>query len=230
MNNALTNYFNMLTSVQSVLNNYAPEWENNKFVSARKADLDAAIVMIVKLDQDQRSYEAGYAREKRRIRQQLTSDVLLLQGAILVLASANGDDDLIKQVGVNRTGIYRATRDTDFAQLAALIVQAAQQLETELGDFTITPEMIGLIAERAALFTAMTQKPLEGYRGRNLRKRAMSKKVLSTRNMLRKQLDAAMEVYKSTDPEFYLAYQTARSVFNRRAKISKTPPPENAGE
>lgn len=234
MNRYDSNYYNMFTRVQKVLDNHVNVWDSHPFLARQKAVFDDYLDRIEALQVEQKAFLLGHAQKKERIKRQLRDEAIALQGSLLVYAATTNNEVLPARIGENKTVIYDAQTDAGLLDMAATIGREARTELAQLEEFTITEEYLQGYETRVAEYRVLIGQPQTDIHELNALKQEQSKTVRLANDLLRKQFDPVILFLKRNNPQFHEAFTQARTIVNRRARLvnnsTETEVPDNPDE
>jgi NTP pyrophosphatase (non-canonical NTP hydrolase) len=220
MNLRNSNYYDMFIRVQAVLNNHATAWENNAFIVAQKDKLDRQLIELDGLSEEVYELQSAKAQKKKRLKAELTQKLQELQGALIIYASTQQDDDLKKKVGMNRSTIGAAD-DKTLRTVGNSIISRSEQYSEALANFGVTAGEVAAVKELHTGYSELVGKPLADISELNAVKRKQNRVAIQTNAMLREAVDPIMLSYRTRDQQFYDAYTLARTIIDRKARLKQ---------
>lgn len=213
MTDSQENKLSMYQATDAVMDANSTIWTPVTSVSDISTKVKAIIVEIQQLRQVQELDTKGITVNKTVVREELTTATLKLINGLVAFASFNENYQLLGEINYTPSELKQA-RDTIFYDKAALIQAKAKPLETELGDFLITPDDI--TNQNALLEQYATAIP-EKRAAVSVSKTSTYDLKLKFKEMdtlLKEKLDKLIKIFEPTYPDFVMQYFTARIIID----------------
>lgn len=210
----------MFKSVQEALNTYPSQWESTPLFQAKKAELDA----IIRGVEDNLRAESLYfprSTTKRNLRREVRNAVLRLQGALSAYAAAYQLNELANRFVNFRSSFTLSGQQLVFLQQCEAVLETARPLRNELVNAGISEAEFA--ATEALIEEFRSYNPLPRYMKNKLNvvKQNSGQLINEGMNLLRNVLDPLMPVYEVQSPDFFNAYQYARTIIDVRVRFAQ---------
>lgn len=227
MNIKQQSHLKMLVAVLGVLDKFKTIWQAVTAFAAARTDLSAAIDAVNAEELKQAGLTTGITQNKRLARQAMCNAAALVGGAVAAWADQQDNHELFNTVDFSAPDLLHQTEqdcathcqailDAGTANLAAL--SAGQTLaQTDLDDLTA----------KIKAFKDLLTKPREAKAITKGATDLLPEKLDAGDRILERQIDRLMERYKTSNADFYGAYQVARVIVDAGggSGTPPTPPP-----
>jgi hypothetical protein len=140
--------------------------------------------------------------------------------ALYVYAINAGDQILLSKVSVNKSMFYNG-HDNDALILAKNIAAEAHNHAQELSEYGIDEVAIKALDEAIAGFEQVINKPMATIGEHKLYTDNLKQLFAKTDSVLYDRLDKLITLFKTSSPEFYFLYKSARNVINTAKRSRK---------
>jgi hypothetical protein len=164
----------------------------------------------------------GKAITKSETRDQLTSIVYKVISATKTHARITKDNDLLEVVNYKISDLSNA-RDNILIDIATLIHDTALPLKTQLAKYLVTEAEILSIITLKDQFLAQLPDPRVAIGASKTATKELKDKFLEIDNLLKNDIDVFMEIFQSSQPNFYEQYKNARIIVDLGRRKSGTP-------
>ena len=205
------NQLSMFYAVQKTLALNNALWSGTPALVSATTELDQNIVAIESCVERQVIDIRGFAKAKAQAETAMINLTLAVAGGVRAYATVSEDDVLAGKMSVTRSALLRH-RDSVVAQHCQGIHTEATAVVASLAAYGITPAMLVDLQSAIDTYVAGNMAPRNAI---TLRKGSTSElKMLlkDTTKVLTKRLDALMELFAGTEPEFYRDYFNARVI------------------
>lgn len=214
MNRAQFNRTEMFNTVSATMQTNQSLWGGFPAIVQTMTEFNASIATIGTKMMQQGTPITGAAQDKAQVRLDLEARILLFADQIAALAAVNHDMTLAGQADLTLSALDKQTDDAleeTGKRIKALAVANASALEDYgiLGD-DVT-ELDGLITQFHNVKTA----PRAAIAGRKGQTDTLPDVIGNTTSLLRNRLDKLMTRFKTANPVFYAAYQSARVIVDK---------------
>jgi len=198
-------------------------WENlPAFVSAVE-EFTAIIPEIQALAQTQASRE-GAANEKSNALESLGEAAFEVGAAVHAYAVTTQDFALEGRVDFSRSTIVYGRESSVLARVRDIHAAATTQL-ANLADYGITAAKLTAFKKKIDAFGATMPKPRQQIAAGSAATTNLKGQFRAADAILNDRLDNLVCQFKNSAPDFFNAYQTARSVVDSGSTRKSTPPP-----
>ena len=213
MNNTQEDYLNMLYAIKVIIDKYNSTWAANAVFAATYGVLIAKITAIEQNRDAQMATSKGVTADKNMKRDVLSEKALFIINRIQSYANVTGNNDLYASVHFPASTFVKC-RDTDMVGIGNTIISKANANIAALTSYGVTAALV------TDLQTALTT--YSGYIAKPRTLKAQSKNATENLVVLFKEsnetltsrLDLDIEMFKTSKPDFYSQYWTARAVIS----------------
>ncbi|MBK7229836.1 MAG: hypothetical protein IPH97_13435 [Ignavibacteriales bacterium] len=168
----------------------------------------------------------GLTQTKTADEAALISDAVTIASALSALGSATNDDRLKALSHVTKSSL-KSLRDT---QLAIDVKNIKTLAESKLGQITaygITPPMIAALDTKITKFESSTGTSQVGAAVSTTAFKQLDTLFDQADAILKEQIDKTMEIFRTTDPQFYGEYKSSREIKDLGHRFKKPETPVN---
>jgi Carboxypeptidase regulatory-like domain len=205
--------FSMYYVVKNTCEKYQPTWITNA-VFAATYNLWAAKLPLIETNRDAQTLETtGITTDKTAKRAAMTDKALFMENRLQSYANVTNDPELLESIRYSATDLKKA-RDTDVVGICNTILAKANANAAAIVAYGVTAAMITELQAAITAYSATLAKP----------KAAKSQTKTATENLvalfkeaddlLIKRLDLDIELFKTSKPELYSQYKTARIIIS----------------
>ena len=210
---------NMLYTVKTVIDKYNSTWTANTVFASAYGVVTVALPLIEQNRDAQMTTSKGITTDKNVKRTALTDKALFMINRIQSYATVTGNNDLFESVRFTQS-TFDKSRDTDIVGIVDMVIAKANANIAALATYGVTAALV------TDLQTALTA--YSGYIAKPRTVKAQTKNATENLAVLFKQandalnnrLDLDIEVYKTSKPDFYSQYWTARVIINTSGSAS----------
>ncbi len=227
MNTTQTNKLRAYQAVDLVLESNQSIWESLPAFATAVGEFTAILPEIQALAQTQASRE-GAANEKAYALAALGDAAFEIGAAVHAYAVTTHDFALEGRVDFSRTFVIAGREAAVLARVRDIHAAATVQL-TNLGDYGITQAKLTAFKKKIDAFEAALAKPRQQIVTGSAATQNLQAQFNEADAILSKRLDKLVVQFKTSAPDFFNAYQTARSVVDirgtRKSKATPAPTP-----
>jgi len=205
--------FSMYYVVKNTCEKYQPTWITNA-VFAATYNLWVAKIPLIETNRDAQTLETtGITTDKTAKRAAMTDKALFMENRLQSYANVTNDPELLESIRYSATDLKKA-RDTDVVGICNTILAKANANAAAIVTYGVTAAMITELQAAITAYSATLAKP----------KAAKSQTKTATENLvtlfreaddlLIKRLDLDIELFKTSKPELYSQYKTARIIIS----------------
>jgi hypothetical protein len=223
-----TNKLRAYQAVQAVLETNETKWGTLPAFATAVGEFTAIIPEIQTLAQAQASRE-GASNEKSYALAALGNAAFEVGAAVHAYAVTTLDFALEGRVDFSRSTIGYGREATVLARVRDIHAAATEQL-ANLGDYGITQAKLTALKKKIDAFEASLAKPRQQIAAGSAATTSLQAQFAEADAILNKRLDKLVVQFKASAPDFFNAYQTARSIVDIRGtrKTNGTPAPTPA--
>lgn len=211
MKNFQEDKLSMYLKVKSICEKFQTVWTAN---SAFKATYDLFTEKITLIEQNrdiQIVNITGVTSDKAGKRQAMADKALYVANRLESFARVSSNAELLANIHFTSSTMERA-RDTDIVGICDLILEKAKLYKASLADYDVTEEDIKTLEESIATYTSVISKPQITKAQLKNATQNIAKGIKAADDLLSTRLDLDVEVFKTSKPDFYSQYHTARIV------------------
>jgi len=215
-------HWNSMMSTHGVLLNFTEHYDGTKSLTTLPAleqgveelrDVLAAIDVQSKKQAD----SSGAALAKKTALLTLGDAAYEVARAVRACAADVGNDTLTGQVTFSRVALIRGA-DKTVIDRAELVRDAAAESIALLADYGVTPVKVTALTKKIDAFRKAQPAPRQRVNKSSAAMKALRKLFKSTRTLLNERLDGLMVQYKTSNPEFFNQYNSARVLVTAGAR------------
>lgn len=222
MNSNQSNKLRAYQTVELVLETHQTTWTNLPAFAAAAGEFAAIIPDIQSLAQIQASRE-GASNEKAYALASLGNAAFEIGAAVHAFAVTSQDFALEGRVDFSRSTIVYGRESAVLARVRDIHAAATVSLAS-LADYGITQAKLTAFKKKIDAFEASLGKPRQQIANNSAATTTLSQQFSGADTILNKRLDKLVLQFKDAAPDFFNAYQTARSIVDIRATRKATKP------
>lgn len=224
----LTNKLRSYQTVEAVLAEYQTTWQSLPAFVTAVGEFTAIIPNIHTLAQTQASRE-GFANEKAYALEALGDAAFEVAAAVHAYAVTTQEFALEGRVDFSRTSIVMGREASILARARDIHAVATEEL-ANLADYGVTTARLTDLLTKIEAFADAQSKPRQQIAKGSAATRSLEARFQTADTILNKRLDKLVVRFKTSAPDFYNAYQTARSIVDipgsHKANATPTPAPQ----
>ncbi|HCY76737.1 MAG TPA: hypothetical protein DHV28_12525 [Ignavibacteriales bacterium] len=213
MQDKLENKFTMYKALESLLDANSAKLSPITALTPIIADFKDRIVAIQAKDDLANTADAGNTSTKANDEAALISDAVTIAAALYALGASTNDEHLKELSKVTKSSL-KNLRDTQLTTQVSNIKNLADANSAALAGYGITAPMItDLDAKITAFNTSLGAREL----GSNVSSAAFQQMEImfkETDKLLKEQMDKIMEIFRTSDPQFYSEYEQSREIID----------------
>jgi hypothetical protein len=223
MNAFQTSTYAMFLRILKVLDNNRPLWATNTKFTANYTTLSENITAIAGEQRKQESDKTGITQNKDTLRENLMEQVFAIASGLRSYAADISDKELEQRVKTSENNLARIaeTRLTNISE--SIHTLGTEHLDT-LSEYGITAPMLAALRTTIDEFKNVQPDTRLAINTGALATVQMQKLFTSTSNLLRRQLDTKMVLYKKNNRAFHDAYFQARNIIDQSAPAKQARP------
>ncbi len=196
-------------------------WQSLPAFVAGAEELEEHIASLESLAVTQTS-QSGAGAEKAQTFQVLVDAAYEVAAATRACAVASSNKELARRVDFSRSDVGKG-RDTQVVSRCQDILAAATENVGSLADYGVTQAKLTALKKKIEGFQAVQAKPRQGRATSSSATKELAKLFREVDELLNERLDALAVQFKDSQPAFFNAYTTARSVVSAPGgRASKT--------
>ena len=219
MNTNQEDKLSMYYVVRQVCETHQSAWVENA-VFAASCELWAEKIPLIEINRDAQTLATtGITADKTAKRAVMTEKALFIANRLQSYATVENNPVLLESVKYSASDLKKA-RDTEVVGICNTIYNKANENAAALVSYGVPGEMISELEEVIAIYSATQANP----------KAAISQTKTATQNLARlfkeadilltKRMDLDIELFKTSNPDFYSQYKTARIIIETGNRVS----------
>lgn len=224
MNDVLENKLTMYEAVVSLLDGNTAKLAPITALTPVIADFKDRILAIKEKDTLANTAKAGNTQTKTADEAALISDAVTIAAALYAYGSATNDDRLKAMSKVTKSSLI-ALRDTQLANDVTNIKNLADANAAPLAGYGITAPMIAALETKTNKFSASLGVRETGVAVSSSAFAQLDAQFKEADTLLKEQMDKTMEIFRTSDPQFYGEYKNSREIkdLGHRFRTPETP-------
>ena len=202
----------MLAAVLGVLDKFKPVWQAITAFATARNDLAAAIDAVNAGELKQASVTTGITENKRLARQALCSAAAVVGGAVGAWADKQGNHELFATVDFSAPGLLHQTEQACATNCQAILDAGTASLAALAAEKTLAQADLDDLTAKLGAFKTLLTKPREAKAITKGATDQLPDKLDAGDRILERQIDRLMERYKTSNADFYGAYQVTRLI------------------
>jgi len=221
MNDSQEAKLNMYRTVSKTCQNNEKTYAGSPAFVKAVTLLDNNINAIGKNAQQQSgSISVGVSAEKNKATETLTQESVKMANALYVYAIDTKDKVLQAKVSVNKSTFYGGHAD-EVLVLAKNIADEAHSHAADLAEYSIDAAAIAALDAAVVAFDSLIVKPQIAIGERKMYTSNIKQLFVETDSILYDRLDKLIVLFKTSAPDFYALYKTARNIINTAVRHEK---------
>lgn len=220
MNRKLENAFLMHTAVNSVLDQYNEVWKETVGFNTTVVQFRSNIAGIEKLNLEIDSKPGGVTKMKNQLKKKLQESVIEATSEMQVCFKRSNDTLTLQKIKISETGVKRL-RDNKLFTFSKEVVDILNANLAALTDFNMTAEKGENIMALSTQFKTLIGQPRVVIVGKKTNRGELENLFKSTYELLNDELDKLMVGYKTSNPDFFSDYSSARKIVNYGVRHDK---------
>ncbi len=201
----------MIYVVRNVCERYQATWSTNAVFTATY-NLWATKIPLIEANRDAQLMETtGVTTDKKSKRDLMVEMALFIEKRIQSFAYVTNNLELLENAKYTATDLKMA-RDTDVIGIGNAILAKAIANASALVAYGVTATMISELQASITLYSTTLSKPNTAKAQTKTATENLAKLFKESGDLLVKRMDLDIELFKTSKPEFYSQYKTARTV------------------
>jgi hypothetical protein len=217
MNDRLTAKLSMYQQLLACLKKYQPTWQNVPAFAKAVNALETEVEQINRINPGLLADKTGVAVDKAQVKSIMIEEAIRLSGVLQAYAHSIDSRELENSATLVRHD-FRTMKELDADDLALHIYQLGQKYLEDLGDFGYEQEDLDNFASYIKSFSEKIGLPRQVRTGNKEMRAAQQTSFEKADAAIQKLMDNLIDSFKKKDPEFWQAYQNARSVMRSGRK------------
>ena len=203
--------FSMYYVVKNTCEKYQTTWTTNA-VFAATYNLWVAKIPLIEQNRDAQTLETtGITTDKTAKRNSMTEKTLFMINRLQSYANVVNNPELLESIKYSASDLKKS-RDTDVIGICNTVVAKANANAAAIATYGVTAAMITELQAAITAYSATLAKPKATKSQTKTATENLSKLFKEADELLVKRLDLDIELFKTSKPEFYSQYKTARII------------------
>ena len=211
----------MYSASSSVLKSHVERTATIPAFTASIERFDGLLSQIRDKDKERMGKTSGKMAVKDEAEEALVMATVIVSSALCALARSKGNVQLRDMAHIPESTL-RHVRANEQLNMAKLIYDLAKGNEQDLVPFGITPTKLEDLKARIAAYDAAIRDVASGIAERTGARTAVSDLFVQADEVLKEELDALMQSFRVSDPEFFNDYRAARVIKDIGVRHNKT--------
>jgi hypothetical protein len=204
-------FLSMEYAVKAVCDKFNYAWSKNTVFAASYAIFNSKFAPIEQNRDAQLTNSKGITTDKNIKREFLVEKALFIINRLQSYATVTGNNELFESVHFTATTLSKC-RDTIIIGYCDIVIAKATANLTSLATYGITTALITELQNAATAYASYIAKPRTVNTVRKNATENLAVLFKESNDILTKRLDLDIEVFKTTNSDFYSQYQTARII------------------
>jgi hypothetical protein len=204
-------FLNMNYSVKNVVDKFQSTWTTNAVFAATYTQYTGKVTLIEQNRDAQMANSKGVTTEKNVKRNALAEKALFMVNRIRSYATVTANNELLESVHFTQSS-FDKSRDTDIVGIVDIIIAKANANVTALATYGVTAALITDLQTALTAYSGYIAKPRTVTTQTKNATENLAVLFKEVNEILTKRLDLDIEVFKTSKPDFYSQYKTARIV------------------
>lgn len=203
--------FSMYYVVKNTCEKYQTTWTTNA-VFAATYNLWVAKIPLIETNRDAQTLETtGITTDKTAKRAAMTEKTLFMENRLQSYANVVNNPELLESIKYSASDLKKA-RDTDVIGICNTVLAKANANAAAIVTYGVTAAMITELQAAITAYSATLAKPKAAKSQTKTATENLTKLFKEADELLTKRLDLDIELFKTSKPEFYSQYKTARII------------------
>ncbi len=203
--------FSMYYVVKNTCEKYQATWTANA-VFAATYNLWVAKIPLIEQNRDAQTLETtGITTDKTAKRNSMTEKTLFMINRLQSYANVVNNPELLESIKYSASDLKKS-RDTDVIGICNTVLAKANANAAAIVTYGVTAAMITELQAAITAYSATLAKPKAAKSQTKTATENLTKLFKEADELLVKRLDLDIELFKTTKPDFYSQYKTARII------------------
>jgi len=203
--------FSMYYVVKNTCEKYQTTWTTNA-VFAATYNLWVAKIPLIEQNRDAQTLETtGITTDKTAKRNSMTEKTLFMINRLQSYANVVNNPELLESIKYSASDLKKS-RDTDVVGICNTVLAKANANAAAIVTYGVTAAMITELQAAITAYSATLAKPKAAKSQTKTATENLSKLFKEADELLVKRLDLDIELFKTSKPDFYSQYKTARII------------------
>ena len=203
--------FSMYYVVKNTCEKYQTTWTTNA-VFAATYNLWVAKIPLIEQNRDAQTLETtGITTDKTAKRNSMTEKTLFMINRLQSYANVVNNPELLESIKYTASDLKKS-RDTDVIGICNTVLAKANANAAAIATYGVTAAMITELQAAITAYSATLAKPKAAKSQTKTATENLTKLFKEADELLVKRLDLDIELFKTSKPDFYSQYKTARII------------------
>ena len=203
--------FSMYYVVKNTCEKYQSTWTTNA-VFAATYNLWVAKIPLIEQNRDAQTLETtGITTDKTAKRAVMTDKTLFMENRLQSYANVVNNPELLESIKYSASDLKKA-RDTDVIGICNTVLAKANANAAAIVAYGVTAAMITELQTAITAYSSTLAKPKAAKSQTKTATENLTKLFKEADELLVKRLDLDIELFKTSKPDFYSQYKTARII------------------
>ena len=203
--------FSMYYVVKNTCEKYQTTWTTNA-VFAATYNLWVAKIPLIEQNRDAQTLETtGITTDKTAKRNSMTEKTLFMINRLQSYANVVNNPELLESIKYSASDLKKS-RDTDVVGICNTVLAKSNANAAAIVTYGVTAAMITELQAAITAYSATLAKPKAAKSQTKTATENLTKLFKEADELLVKRLDLDIELFKTSKPEFYSQYKTARII------------------
>lgn len=205
------NFLSMLKTLLLVLSRFASIVSLVPEFAALRTNLQTRVQNIENLIRLIEMSAKGITIDKKVMKKMMAQGLSVASSLLSAYAYKNSDNELKEYVHYSESNLYKM-RDELLNEVAANILAKASEHSAELVNYGLDATTLAQATSMLNLYSDITQKPRDMKVDVSGNRIMLERLIKDTHSMLVNSMDKCADLFKITNPEFYVQYKIARKI------------------
>ncbi len=211
MNTGQEDKLSMYYVVKNTCEKYQATWTTNA-VFAATYNLWVAKIPLIEANRDIQALGIkGVTTSKSEMRDTMIAKTIFVEKRLQSFATVVNNLELLESIKYTATDLNKA-RDNDVVAMCNIVYTKARDNARAIETYGVTEDILAELQLAITEYSASLPKPKAARSQAKTATENLSKLFKEADALLKKRLDLDIELFKTTKPEFYSQYNTARIV------------------
>ena len=203
--------FSMYYVVKNTCEKYQTTWTTNA-VFAATYNLWVAKIPLIEQNRDAQTLETtGITTDKTAKRNSMTEKTLFMINRLQSYANVVNNPELLESIKYSASDLKKS-RDTDVIGICNNVLAKASANAAAIATYGVTAAMITELQTAITAYSATLAKPKAAKSQTKTATENLTKLFKEADELLVKRMDLDIELFKTSKPDFYSQYKTARII------------------
>ncbi|NOU17119.1 MAG: hypothetical protein HOO91_06125 [Bacteroidales bacterium] len=220
MKKFLENKFAMIGTVIALLKQNVALWTSSTVFKVAVTDLESVKADIDNVRNGAEQKTNGSTTTKGAHREELENKVYEVISVVYAMATRTGNKNLQADMKHSLSDL-QGMRDGRLVALSAHVISIIRENATALKDYSVTEESATMLDSLCSSFSSRLSTPRVVVSERKAANESLDDLFGKADDILQNVIDKLMVPYKTSKPDFYSAYKSARKIVNYGTRHEK---------